>query len=68
MVKIATADVERRFPTLDRPHVEATVRSSVHRWCERARVKTFVPIIAARDARAVIERELAIEQTDGGKL
>ena len=59
MVKIATADVERRYPTLDRSHLEATVRSSVHRWCERSRVKTFVPIIAARDARAVIERELA---------
>jgi hypothetical protein len=61
MVKVAEADIRRRFPTVNHEHIEATVRSSVHRWCARARVKTFVPIFAARDARDVLDRELAIE-------
>lgn len=59
MVSVAAADVARYFPMVDRPHIDATVRSCVHGWCERARVKTFVAIFAARDARAVLERELA---------
>jgi hypothetical protein len=61
MVKLAEADVRRRFPTVDQRRIEAAVRSSVHRWCERARVQTFVPIFAARDARAVLDRELSRE-------
>ena len=61
MVKVAEADLRRRFPTVDQRHIQATVRTSVHRWSTRARVKTFVPIIAARDARAVLDRELAID-------
>jgi len=64
MVKVAEADVLRRFPTVDQQHVEATVRSSVHRWCTRARIKTFVPIFAAREARAVLDHELAVEFVD----
>lgn len=61
MVKVAEADVRRRFPHVNQEHLEATVRSSVDRWCARARVKTFVPIFAARDARAVLDRELETE-------
>jgi hypothetical protein len=36
MVKVAEADIRRGFPTVDHRHIEATVRSSVHRWCTRA--------------------------------
>ena len=57
MIEAAEVEVQRRFPSVDAGHIEETVRSSVRGWCARARVTNFVPIFAAREARAVIERE-----------
>lgn len=68
MVQVAADDVRRRFPSVAAPHIDETVRTCVRDWTGRARVKTFVPIFAARSARAVIEQELATgtrDRTDG---
>jgi hypothetical protein len=50
MVRIAVADLAERFDAIDRERIEATVRRSVRDLCGRARVKTFVGIIAERRA------------------
>jgi hypothetical protein len=56
MVKVAVADLDDRFESIDRPMIEATVRRLVHEWLGRARVKTFVGIIAERNARAELKK------------
>jgi len=56
MVKVAVADLEDEFATVDPSRIEATVRRLVHSWFTRARVKSFVGIIAERHARAELER------------
>jgi hypothetical protein len=52
MVKVAVADLDDRFRSIDRPRIEATVRRFVRDLLARARVKTFVGIFAERRARA----------------
>jgi hypothetical protein len=52
MVKVAVADLDDRFRSIDRPRIEATVRRFVRDLLARARVKTFVGILAKRRARA----------------
>ena len=42
MVKVAVADLDDRFRSIDRPRIEATVRRFVRDLLARARVKTFV--------------------------
>ena len=56
MVKVAVADLDDRFESIDRPRIEATVRRLVREWLARARVKTFVGIIAERHARAELKK------------
>ena len=56
MVKVAVADLEDQFATVDPSRIEATVRRLVHSWFTRARVKSFVGIIAERQARAELEQ------------
>jgi hypothetical protein len=55
MVRVAVADLDDRFDSVDRSRIESTVRRVVHDWFLRARVKRFVGIIAARHARSEIE-------------
>ena len=56
MVKVAVDDLDDRFESIDRPRIEATVRRLVREWLARARVKTFVGIIAERAARAELKK------------
>jgi len=56
MVKVAVADLDDRFRSIDRPRIEATVRRFVRDLLYRARVKTFVGILAERRARAELKK------------
>ena len=56
MVKVAVADLKDEFAAVDKSRIEATVRRLVHSWFTRARVKSFVGIIAERHARAELEQ------------
>jgi hypothetical protein len=60
MVDVAIADLHDRFPSIEDARIEATVRRLVHEWRARARVTTFIGIIASREARA----ELAADESD----
>ena len=51
MVRVAVADLDRRFDAIGHARIESTVRRLVHTWFTRARVKNFVGIIAERHAR-----------------
>lgn len=57
MVKVAVADLDDRFESIDRSKIETTVRRLVHELLARARVKTFVGILAERRARAELRRD-----------
>ena len=59
MVEVAVAHLDARFPTVDRDEIDLTVRRVVRASFERARVTTFVGILAERQARAELEAELA---------
>jgi len=59
MVNAAVADVTPRFPMVDPADVERAVRAEVHRISTHARVKTFVPVLAARQARVLLTRRVA---------
>jgi hypothetical protein len=63
IVKFAVADLDARFASIDRPRIEAIVRRLVRLWLARARVKTFVGIIAERHARAELQRLGAERET-----
>ena len=52
MVKVAVADLDDRFESIDKDRIESTVRRLVREWLGRSRIKTFVGIIAERHARA----------------
>ena len=56
LVKVAVADLDDRFASIDRRRIEATVRRLVRELLARARVKNFVGIIAERRARAELKR------------
>jgi hypothetical protein len=56
MVRVAVADLDDRFVSVERSRIEGTVRRLVHEWFERARVKNFVGIIAERHARAELQQ------------
>jgi hypothetical protein len=51
MIRVAVADLDRRFTALEPQRIEDAVRGQVGVWWNRARVKTFVGIIAERHAR-----------------
>jgi hypothetical protein len=65
MVKVAVADLEDQFAAVDPSRIEATVRRLVHSWFTRARVKSFVGIIAERHARAELEQVGGAPDRDG---
>ena len=58
MVKVAVAHLDERFPAIETPRIEATVRRSVDECYAKARVKNFVGIIAERSARAELQQPL----------
>jgi hypothetical protein len=62
MVKVAVADLDDRFESIDRSRIETTVRRLVHELLARSRVKSFVGIFAERRARAELRR-IALEAT-----
>ena len=55
MVRVAVADLDGRFPSLDATRIEVTVRRHVREWFGRARVKAFVGIVAERHARQELQ-------------
>lgn len=56
MIRVAVADLDDQFRSIDRSRIETTVRRLVHEWLARARIKTFVGIIAERNARVELLR------------
>jgi hypothetical protein len=56
MIRVAVADLAIRFTSIERAHIESTTRRLVREWFQRARVKTFVGIIAERHARTELEQ------------
>jgi hypothetical protein len=56
MVNVAVTDLDGRFESIDRSKIEATVRPLVRELFTRARVKTFVGIIAERRAKAALKQ------------
>lgn len=55
MVRVAVADLDHRFASIDRSRIETTVRRLVRVWFARARVKNFVGLIAERHAREELQ-------------
>jgi len=58
MIKVAVADLDGRFASIDRSRIEGTVRRLVHEWFARSRVKNFVGIIAERQARSELQQSV----------
>jgi hypothetical protein len=65
MIRVAVADLDDRFASIDRSRIEATVRRLVRSWFARSRVKIFVGIIAERHARAELDARYS-EGKSGG--
>jgi len=59
MVRVAVAAVDRKCESDDHQHVEDAVRRRVHDLFGQSRIKTFVPIIAARQALEELRGERA---------
>lgn len=57
IMRVAATHLADRFTSVDREHIEATVRRHVEARCAHARVTNFVGILAERGARAELERE-----------
>jgi hypothetical protein len=57
MIRVAVADLDERFASIDTSRIEMTVRRLFGEWFARARVKTFVGIIAERHARAELQQQ-----------
>jgi hypothetical protein len=68
MIRVAVADLDDRFASIDRARIEGTVRRLVHEWFERAHVKNFVGIIAERHARSELEQSVLRNRAVGGTL
>jgi hypothetical protein len=58
MIRVAVADLDDQFASIDRSRIEVTVRRLVREWFGRARVKIFVGIIAERHARTELQQAL----------
>ena len=58
MIKVAVADLDDRFASIDRTRIEGAVRRLVHEWFERSHVKNFVGIIAERHARTELQQSV----------
>jgi hypothetical protein len=59
MVRVAVAAVDRKCESDDHQHVEDAVRRHVHELFGHSRIKTFVGIIAARQALEELRGERA---------
>jgi hypothetical protein len=55
-VRVAVAHLDARFPSLDRAEIESVVRPRVRDRFEHSRIKSFIGILAERDARTELER------------
>jgi hypothetical protein len=55
-VRVAVAHLDARFPSLDRDEIESVVRPRVRDRFEHSRIKSFIGILAERDARTELER------------
>ena len=55
MIRVAVADLDDRFTSIDPSRIETTVRRLVRDLFAHARVKIFVGIIAERHARTELE-------------
>lgn len=55
MIRVAVADLADRFGSIDTSRIDVIVRRLVSEWFARARVKTYVGIIAERHARAELQ-------------
>jgi hypothetical protein len=64
MVSVAVEDVRNHLPLVSRPEAEATVRRRIDWWSDHARVHNFVGILAAREARAELQHEVASRSVD----
>ena len=64
MVRVAVADLDDRFATIDRDRIESTVRRQVRDWFACSRVKAFVGVIAERHAR---EELLALDRGESAE-
>jgi hypothetical protein len=56
MIRVAVADLDDRFASIDRSRIEGTVRRLAHERFRRAHVKVFVGIIAERHARTELQQ------------
>jgi hypothetical protein len=56
MIRVAVADLDDRFASIDRSRIEGTVRRLVHEWFAHSHVKVFVGIIAERHARTELQQ------------
>lgn len=58
MAQLAARDLQQQFTEVNADDVDALVREFVQRRFEAARIKAFVGVLAERDARAEIKRQL----------
>lgn len=56
MIRVAVADLDDRFASIETSRIEMTVRRLVGEWFARARLKLFVGIIAERHAREELQQ------------
>ena len=56
IVRVAVAHLDASFPSLDATRIESVVRPRVRDRLARSRIKSFIGILAERDARAELER------------
>jgi hypothetical protein len=59
MIRSAVSNLAERFTTVDQARIESTVERRVQERRANARITTYVGIIAEREARAELERDLA---------
>ncbi len=66
IVRTAVSNLEERFANIEHDRTASTVERRVQERYANARITTFVGIIAERDARAELEREL-VQREDSSK-
>lgn len=66
IVRTAVSNLEERFANIEHDRIASTVERRVQERYANARITTFVGIIAERDARAELEREL-VQREDSSK-
>ena len=56
LVRVVAANLSTRFPSVDAELIEARVREAMRERHKRARIHTFVGIMAERDVRTGLEQ------------